>query len=295
MEIKDLTGLSQPLTKLVEVASKGMGILYKPRAIRKEADAEAYKQVVLANAEAKKILIEGEAKLELLSRVQNRVVQQEMNRQINLEEIIEKSIPHLDENVSNEEVDEDWRTRFFQKAQDVSNEEMQEIWAKILANEVSKPGKVSLRTLEVVSNISKSEAELFQIACSITSNNDTIFKFSNQTDFKNYGLMFHQIILLRDAGLIHDNDNLVAIMKKIPQINRFFWQVGDKTFLVTNNKNPTINELRFEQLKLTVAGKELCALLNFEKNTQYIKDIVDDKLKQGLEITELRDGDKIEI
>lgn len=295
MEIKDLIGLSQPLTKLVEVASKGMGILYKPRAIRKEADAEAYKQVALANAEAKKILIEGEAKLELLSRVQNRVVQQEMNRQINLEEIIEKSIPHLDENVSNEEVDEDWRTRFFQKAQDVSNEEMQEIWAKILANEVSKPGKVSLRTLEVVSNISKSEAELFQIACSITSNNDTIFKFSNQTDFENYGLTYGQIILLRDAGLIYDNDNLVSIIKKIPQINRFIWPLGDKTFLVTNNKNPTINELRFEQLKLTVAGKELCALLNFEKNTQYIKDIVDDKLKQGLEITELRDGDKIEI
>lgn len=291
MEIKDLVGLSQPLTKLVEVVSKSIGTLYKPRAIRKEADAEAYRQEVIANAEAKKILIEGEAKLELLSRVHNRVVQQEMNRQINLEEIIEKSIPHLDENVSNEEVDEDWRTRFFQKAQDVSNEEMQEIWAKILANEVSKPGKVSLRTLEVVSNISKSEAELFQTACSITSENQTIYKFQNQTAFKNYGLTYDQILLLRDAGLIYDNDNLVAIMEKIPQTNSFIWPLGDKIFRVVKS----INELRFEQLSLTVAGKELCALLNFEKNAQYMKDIVNDKSKQGLEITELQAGDKIEI
>ncbi|MDX9744185.1 MAG: DUF2806 domain-containing protein [Arcobacteraceae bacterium] len=287
MEIKDLTGLSKPLTKLVEVASKGIGTLYKPRAIRKEADAEAYRQEVIANAEAKKILIEGEAKLELLSRVQNRVVQQEISRQVNLEEIIEKSIPHLDENVSDEEVDQDWRMRFFQKAQDVSNEEMQEIWAKILANEVSKPGKVSLRTLEIVSNISKSEAELFQIACSLTSNNETIFKFKNQVAFENYGLTYSQIILLRDAGLIYDNDNLVSIMKKIPQINSFIWQVGDKIFQVIDIKHPTKEELRFEQLKLTVAGKELCALLNFEKNTQYIKDIVIDKSKQDLEIQEI--------
>jgi len=211
LEIKDLTGLSKPLTKLVEVASKGIGTLYKPRAIRKEADAEAYKQEVIANAEAKKILIEGEAKLELLSRVQNRVVQQEINRQVNLEEIIEKSIPHLDENVTDEEVDDDWRMRFFQKAQDVSSDEMQEIWSQILANEVSKPGRISLRTLEVVSNISKNEAEIFQTACSLTSNNTSIYKLKNKTAFDKFGLTYNQIILLRDAGLIYDNDNLVSI------------------------------------------------------------------------------------
>ena len=57
MEIKDLTGLSKPLTKLVEVVSKGIGTLYEPRSIRKKADAEAYKQEVIANADAKKCLL----------------------------------------------------------------------------------------------------------------------------------------------------------------------------------------------------------------------------------------------
>ncbi|MEN4046866.1 DUF2806 domain-containing protein [Sulfurimonas sp. NWX367] len=277
MEIKDLTGLSKPLTKLVEVASKGIGTLYKPRAIRKEADAEA-----------KKILIEGEAKLELLSRVQNRVVNQEINRQINLEEIIEKSIPHLDENVTDEEVDDDWRMRFFQKAQDVSSDEMQEIWSQILANEVSKPGRISLRTLEVVSNISKNEAEIFQTACSLTSNNTSIYKFKNQTAFDKFGLTYSQIILLRDAGLIYDNDNLVSILKKIPQINITIWHLGDKIYQITDSKNPNREEYRFEQIKLTVAGEELCRLLNIKKNTQYTEEMIKEKSEEGLEIKEVQ-------
>jgi len=287
LEIKDLTGLSKALTKLVEVASKGIGTLYKPRAIRKEADAEAYKLEVIANAEAKKILIEGEAKLELLSRVQNRVVQQEINRQVNLEEIIEKSIPHLDDNVSDEEVNDDWRMRFFQKAQDISSDEMQEIWAKILACEVSKPGNISLRTLEVVSNVSKNEAEIFQIACSLTSSNDTIFKFKNENAFDRFGLTYGHIILLRDAGLICDNDNLVFILKTIPQIGFAIWPVANKIYQVTDSKNPKREEYRFAQITLTVAGKELCRFLNIEKNTEYIQAIINDKLEEGLTIQEL--------
>ncbi len=287
MEIKDLTGLSKPLTKLVEVVSKGIGTLYEPRSIRKKADAEAYKQEVIANADAKKMLIEGEAKLELLLRVQNRVVQQEINRQVNLEEIIEKSIPHLDENVSDEEVDEDWRMRFFQKSQDVSSDDMQEIWAKILACEVSNPGNINLRTLDVVSNISKSEAEVFQIACSLTTNNKMIYKFKNENAFDDFGLTFDKIILLRDAGLIYDNDNLVTIHKIIPQINGTVWQVADKMYQVTDIKNPKKEEYRFAQIKFTVAGQELCSFLNIDTNTEYIEKLITEKRNEGLTIQEI--------
>ena len=34
MDIKDLAGLSQPLTKLIEVLSSGMGAIYRPIGIR---------------------------------------------------------------------------------------------------------------------------------------------------------------------------------------------------------------------------------------------------------------------
>ena len=59
-EAKDLIGLSQPLTKLVEVVSSGLGTLYRPREMRSVADAKAYEIKALARADAE---AEGEARL----------------------------------------------------------------------------------------------------------------------------------------------------------------------------------------------------------------------------------------
>ena len=42
----------KPLEKLIEVVSNGIGILYRPRKIRKEADAQAYAIKVQENAKA---------------------------------------------------------------------------------------------------------------------------------------------------------------------------------------------------------------------------------------------------
>ena len=41
MEIGNLTGLEKPLTKLIEVVSKGIGVLYEPTRINNEAIAQA--------------------------------------------------------------------------------------------------------------------------------------------------------------------------------------------------------------------------------------------------------------
>ncbi len=37
--VKDLAGLSRPLTKLLDMIERGCGILYRPRAIRQEGKA----------------------------------------------------------------------------------------------------------------------------------------------------------------------------------------------------------------------------------------------------------------
>jgi hypothetical protein len=40
MEIKDLAGLSQPITKLIEVVEKGVGQLFKPWQIKRLTSRE---------------------------------------------------------------------------------------------------------------------------------------------------------------------------------------------------------------------------------------------------------------
>ncbi|MBK3519820.1 DUF2806 domain-containing protein [Carboxylicivirga marina] len=182
MEIKDLTGLSKPLQKLIKVVSQGVGALSSPYLIRKTADARAYEIKVLSEAikdnqqDLKKIGFT-EDKLSLLSldgnalqkevpieeRAKNRLEYKEQKRQNNIENITQKAASNLEAEttVSDEPVNEDWTTRFFDYAEEISNDEMQELWGKILAGEIKQPKSYSLRTLDIIRNLSEDEAKVF--------------------------------------------------------------------------------------------------------------------------------------
>lgn len=290
MEIKDIAGLSQPLTKLIGVVSGAIGTLYKPKAIRSEADAEAYKIEALAKAEAKKTLIEGDAKIELLARAKERLVFQELKRQANVEEIADKSISYLEDVVSEEPLDEDWKTRFFNKAQDVSNEEMQEVWAKILASEVSKPGTIGYRTLDIISNLSRKEAEIFQFACTFVTANKFIWKMGYYFDLHQFGLTYEMLMVLKESSLIHESDilHLSLKMKKVgnnPSATTI--EVGNDIYILTNEKDPEIEKAIFNQIALTIAGKELSKIITVEKNTEYFNAFFEAKKSQGYKFQKL--------
>lgn len=213
----------------------------------------------------------------MFDRAKQRLSNQEMVRQINIEDIVEKSIPHLADEISQEPVDDDWRTRFFNKAQDISSQEMQEIWAKILAEEVSGPGKISFRTLEIISNLSKKEAEKFQIACSLVSNNSSIYKIKNATALEEFGIKYPDLMMLRETGLLHDSDNLGANIPFMEPVGAAII-LGPQLLFLKSKKDPQPEKIILNQLVLTQAGKELCRMLKIQMNTKYI-----DKLTLYLE------------
>ena len=272
---------TEPVTKLLDMVQKTTGTLYKPRAIRKQADAEAYALETTAHANAKALVIEGGANSELVDRAKNRLVQQELQRQENLENIIEQAIPELDVKASVEEVTQDWSTRFFKKAADVSDTDMQSIWAKILAGEVSNPGQVSLRTLETVSNVSKQEAEAFNLICSMASANMHIWKIGNDSSFDKYGLGYAKLMMLKEAGLIHDSDTLHASYSavKIDGEPSSLIHIGDNVYIVKSKADTPTSAVNMAQVALTTAGSEICKIINAERNEQYFTDLIASKEK----------------
>ncbi|MGX9727265.1 MAG: DUF2806 domain-containing protein [Candidatus Electronema sp. VV] len=190
MEIKDVAGLSEPMTKLIEVVAQGIGGWVKPWQIKRTADAKAYEIETIAHAlrknsntlnlleyddEKVKLLCEQsgvapEAAQELIAlneRAVSRLTHRELRRQANVENAVHYAMDELfqEENVSAESVDEDWIARFFNIVEDVSNEQMQQLWGRILAGEIKRPKSYSLRTLEVLRNISPEEAAAFQRIC----------------------------------------------------------------------------------------------------------------------------------
>jgi len=153
----------KPVEKLIEVAANAIGMVYRPTQIRKEAEAEAHKIVTLARAEAMAKRTKLEVDAETFEMMETRIFVRELTRQKNIQKINSIAEDELrnEESVSAEPVDEDWIKRFFDYAKDVSTEEMQILWGKILAGEVKQPSSYSVRTLEVLRNINRSEADIF--------------------------------------------------------------------------------------------------------------------------------------
>lgn len=184
MEIKDLAGLSEPLTRLIEVISQGVGEVSRPYLVRKNADAKAYEIRAIAGAlkevaerhQLPAIFKDGE--IEMWQRTEDRTLSlealdyeirsarrlgyQQRKRQDNVERITAVAAAELSQQteVADERPDDDWINRFFRSAEDISSEQMQELWGRILSGEVTKPGSYSLKTLEFMKNITKSDADL---------------------------------------------------------------------------------------------------------------------------------------
>lgn len=299
--MNDITGLGAPLSKLIEVIGAGIGAVYRPRAIRNEAEAKAYELKVIARAQAEAERIgrdeshvdEGRAlscssnneDLGLAGRIRSRIMAREIEAQNNLESIAEHAISELPDFVSDEPVSNDWRRKFFIEAEHICDEEMQKLWGKVLAGEVSAPGSYGLRTLDALRGLSKREAELFNVACSLTFSDGWIFRPSDDVNdaLKPYGLDFVSILNLRDVGLISSGDNIVRQFR-IQQIDaatppRIAWQLGDVIFDCSGR---SLLHLDIPAFLLTRVGRELRKLIRPNANEQYVNSFVSWLTRHGL-------------
>ena len=179
------------LDKFTETISNALGLT--AIGIKKNAKAESYASIIKAktDAEVALIKIQGEEKVAqyLLSRNKQKLE--------NVESIISKAekqfIPN--EPVSDKPVDHDWMNRFLNIAEEISDEDMRNLWAQVLAGEVKKPQSYSLRTLEVLRNMTKSEADLV-----VKSSKFLLFLDSLSKD--DFALEIKDEILLEDIGIV---------------------------------------------------------------------------------------------
>ena len=149
--------LAKPFDTLVKKIAKGVGTLYEPRRIRNIAEAEA---------EASKIKAESEIEItDLHRRAEQRRIEEEAKHQKNMEDITAKAAPHLNEDANPDAMDDDWVANLFDKCRIVSDEEMQSLWARVLATEANTPGTLSKRTVNLLSDFDKSDADLFTKLC----------------------------------------------------------------------------------------------------------------------------------
>ena len=250
------SGLVKPADTLVNKISNAVGRHFDPRQAVRMAEAEA---------RADRIRRVGAAETdieiaELKERAAYRFANEEMTKQLNMESITEKAIPHLNSDANPDGMENDWITNFFDKCRTISDDDMQQIWAGVLSGEANNPGSFSRRTVNLVADLDKRDAELLTRLCAfgwmIGGLTPLVFDFRADIYTRN-GIAFETLGPLEELGLIHLGGVGGFQRTQIPKKAALFYY--DRP-LVLEFPNEADNKLSVGTVLLTRSGKELASI-----------------------------------
>jgi len=247
-----LGDLTKPATVLIEKISDAVGGIFKPYQIVRVAKAEA---------EADRIGAESQIQVtDLHRRAMHRFLEEEAKRQLNIEDITQKALPILEEKSAPQNVEDDWITNFFDKCRIVSDDDMQQLWSRILAGEANRPGAFSKRTVNLLADLDKGDAELFTRLCGFAwqIGNIVPLVFDAQGEAHNrHGINFNSLGHLESLGLIQFNDIAGFQRVKLPRNVTVFYY--GRPVELTFPKDAD-NALDLGKVLLSRAGHELAAV-----------------------------------
>ncbi|XLQ19660.1 MAG: DUF2806 domain-containing protein [Candidatus Moraniibacteriota bacterium] len=300
MDIQNLTGLEKPVVKLIETVSEGVGVVGN-RVF--EFDAKKIKRISVTESEAEKQKIiaqaEGQSEaLEILSRAEKRFAIEQYNKQINLENIIVQSRDNLEgREVSDVPVDVDWTSRFLNIAQDISREEMQAVLAKILSDEIQKPGTFSFSLLEIMKVLSRNDLLTFKNFIALSTESGLMaIQGGGRKSLEKYKLGFDEYLHLASLGLFSQSTTLsynIDIFSSKP----LKIKIGKQLFLISHD-NKSKKLFRMSAYVFSSAGSELRSILleDISENDifdKYKTDFITQVEKEGFTVSTIDIKDKL--
>lgn len=246
------------------------------RRIEAEAEGDSLKLIADAQAEARQSLITPDnARLGLLEigpdgGITQRIEFQEKKRQANIASVVRDAAAELgDKEVPDHEPDHDWTARFFDCVQDVSSEDMRKLWAGILAGEVEVPGRASLRTLDILKNMTQNDAQMFRDMCDFSIDG---FIFCPKEFHQNEpALEYEKIVHMRSIGLCHygvDGFNtwtLIFGRNKAPVVRTY------QNLIIKISPKSDAREISVHGVVFTDSGQDLCHIMEHTNRMDYLK------------------------
>lgn len=297
IEIKDIAGLSKPLTRLIEVISDGIGAVSRSHLIRRNADADAHRIKTIAAAlrevsddhnlpatykasdvelavqpNNRSLILVDEAPA---VRAQRRVSFQEERKQANVEAITSVAAEELalEQDVPDERPDEDWINRFFRYAEDVSSEQMRVLWGRILAGEVGRPGSFSLKTLDFVRSLTKQDANLLELFAKVAleaHGRDLVACHDKDWLAEIYSIFPASHFGAAELGVLYPTDLSLRIFSE-PSMEREFFFSG--SLMLRVERGSIAEQLHLPVWTFTQVGKELLKLTPQEGNRAYLENL----------------------
>ena len=248
----NLSGLTKPADTLIKKVSDAVGGWFAPYQIRRVAKAEREAALIKAQSEIEIT--------DLHRRAAHRFIEEEAQRQKNMEDITDKALPQLNESAKPESMDNDWIANFFDKCRIVSDDEMQRLWSRVLAGEANAPGSYSKRTVNFLSDLDRAEAESFTKLCGfgweIGDFAPLVFDFRAEI-YNKCGIDFDTLRHLDSIGLVQF-DGFGGLLRQ--EVSKEFNVSYHDRALVLEMPHDAGNQLEIGEVLLTRIGQELAPI-----------------------------------
>ncbi|WP_261168761.1 DUF2806 domain-containing protein [Serratia ficaria] len=215
-----------------------------------------------------------------------------LNEDINVSKAIlnaEKILLNDSSEPPNESIDDDWLERWRYSASRISNEKLSFLWGQVLAGEIRSPGSFSLRTLNLIKDISQSEATLIEKMASICINNRFIYRrdeIANQnlSPLGNF-LGYEDLFKLEELGIISGADGERSFFVNFEQRNEHVtvFTCNEKVITVLNQDG--VKPFKIGIYLLTSIGKEIVSLCDSKANLEALLDLANKVKSTGVVVT----------
>lgn len=157
-------------------------------------------------------------------------------------------------------------------ASEASEEEICDIFARLLAGEISRPGSISLRTLEAVHLLDQKIAKQFDIARRLALDNTLIFMKENTREvITERGLDTDTFLELMDAGLVDPIEKRLFV--KVGHAEQDHeWQYHDRVLRIHSKKTASVSDISFVVRRLTRTGREIASVLPVSPDEEYFQE-----------------------
>jgi hypothetical protein len=245
-----LGDLTKPATVLIEKISDAVGGVFKPWQIVRVARAEA---------EASQIQAESQITVtDLHRRAMRRFLEEEAKKQLNIEAITQKALPLLEDKSAPQNMADDWITNFFDKSRIVSDADMQQLWSRVLAGEANSPGAFAKKTVNLLADLDKSDAELFTRLCGFCwriERNFVPLIFDVRNDiYEHSGINFMGLVHLESLGLIQFEALAGFKATRLPKRRMVSYYERPVSLTFQHDEG---NDFNFGTVLFTRAGEEL--------------------------------------
>lgn len=166
-------------------------------------------------------------------------------------------------------VEEDWLFSWREYAGRVGAEDLQRLWGSVLAGEIKSPGSYSLRTMEFLKTLSKSEAEIISKLARYAINGN--IDRSQKAYLEAQGLDFGLLLRMQDMGVVSgvETDGMSVVHKSTVVGNFVCPLLSNGKALIIEHEDAT-KTLTLQVYLLTEIGKQILGLGTFEPDVEYL-------------------------